>query len=166
MDNNTINKLINKINFDLANSFELSVIKELSFVPVSTQKNAANGKEVFFVAICKDSNQIKIKEYASKVIDNEVNFIKMSDEDFALLFDSFVERFKELNNYIANETQSNLGKGFCVGHSYFCSGPLEEQSEKDWYQCILRFEIDELLQEYWWDEPQKAQDWKNRLRID
>ena len=82
------------------------------------------------------------------------------------LANKIVERFKELNNYIANETQSNLGKGFCVGHSYFCSGPLEEQSEKDWYQCILRFEIDELLQEYWWDEPQKAQDWKNRLRID
>ena len=80
--------------------------------------------------------------------------------------DKIVARFKELNNYIADENQSNLGKGFCVGHSYFCSGPLEEQSEKDWYQCILRFEIDELLQEYWWDEPQKAEDWKNRLRID
>ena len=82
------------------------------------------------------------------------------------LANKIVERFKELNNYIANETQSNLGKGFCVGHSYFCSAPVGEQSEKDWYQCILRFEIDELLQEYWWDEPQKAQDWKNRLRID
>lgn len=77
-----------------------------------------------------------------------------------------VEKFKELNTYISDESKSNLGKGFCVGHSYFCSKPNEEQSEEEWYNCILDFEICGLLQEYWWDETQKAADWNNRLRID
>ncbi len=76
-----------------------------------------------------------------------------------------IERLKELNSYIADETKSNLGKGFCIGHSYFCSPPNENQSESEWYHCILEFEIMDLLQEYWWDEKQKAEDWINKLRI-
>ena len=75
------------------------------------------------------------------------------------------EKFNELNNYIADESKSNLGKGFCIGHSYLCSKPNKGQSEADWYDCILNFEINELLQEYWWDEKQKAEDWINILKI-
>lgn len=73
--------------------------------------------------------------------------------------------FNDLNKYIADETKSNLGKGFCIGHSYFCSKPNENQNEHDWYNCILDFEINDLLQEYWWDEKQKADDWINKLKI-
>ena len=75
------------------------------------------------------------------------------------------EKFNELNNYITDETKSNLGKGFCIGHSYFCVKPNDKQSEYDWYECILTYEINELLQEYWWDERQKAEDWINKLKI-
>ena len=85
MDNNTIIKLIKKINFDLANNFDLSATKELSFVPINMQKNIATDEDVFFVAVCKDSNQTKIKEYIAKSINNTVNFIKMSNNDFKIL---------------------------------------------------------------------------------
>ena len=44
MDNSTIVKLIKKINFDLVDKFELTVTKELSFVPVNMQKNMATGE--------------------------------------------------------------------------------------------------------------------------
>ena len=71
----------------------------------------------------------------------------------------------DLNKYIADEIKSNLGKGFCIGHSYFCSKPNKNQNEQDWYNCILNFEINDLLQEYWWDEKQKADDWINKLKI-
>lgn len=77
-----------------------------------------------------------------------------------------INKFQELNNYIADENKSNLGKGFCIGHSYFCEKPNEGQSPKDWFNSILDFEIFELLHEYWWDETQKAEDWINRLRKD
>lgn len=81
------------------------------------------------------------------------------------LINQIKEKFNDLNNYITDEAKSNLGKGFCIGHSYFCCKPNDGQSENDWYDCILNFEINELLQEYWWDEKLKAEDWINRLKI-
>ena len=81
------------------------------------------------------------------------------------LINQIKDKFTELNNYITDETKSNLGKGFCVGHSYFCSKPHKDQSEEDWYNCILSFEINDLLEEYWWDEKQKADDWINKLKL-
>lgn len=77
-----------------------------------------------------------------------------------------IEKFTGLNNYIADEGISNLGRGFCIGHSYFCNKLNDGQSEKEWYNSILHFEISELLNEYWWDDKQKAEDWINKLKID
>ena len=74
-------------------------------------------------------------------------------------------KFDALNDYIADEKVSNLGKGFCIGHSYFCSKPNEGQSQLNWFNCILTFEITPLLREYWWDEKQKADDWIDKLKI-
>ena len=113
MDNSTITKLIKKINFDLANNFELSVTKELSFVPISMQKNTATGEDVFFVAICKNSDQIKIKEYIAKSINNTVSFIKMSPNDFGILYDTFLKKFSEFHGgelppAIKSNVESNL----------------------------------------------------------
>lgn len=95
MDNSTITKLIKKINFDLAHKFELSATKELSFVPINLQKNSATNEDVFFVAICKDSDQTKIKKFIANYIDNNVSFIKMSNNDFGILYDSFLSEFSE-----------------------------------------------------------------------
>ena len=81
------------------------------------------------------------------------------------LTNQIIEKLSELNSYIADEGKSNLGKGFCVGHSYFCSEPEMGQSEIDWYNCILDFEIYPLLEEYWWDVPQEIENWISRLRI-
>ena len=97
MDNSTITKLIKKINFDLANNFELSVTKELSFVPINMQKNTTTGEDVFFVAVCKDSDQSAIKKYIAKSIKNTVNFIKMSPNDFNVLYDTFLKKFSEFH---------------------------------------------------------------------
>ena len=113
MDNSTITKLIKKIDFDLANNFELSVTKELSFVPISMQKNTATGEDVFFVAVCKNSDQTKIKEYIAKSINNTVNFIKMSPNDFSILYDTFLKKFSEFHGgelppAIKNNVESNL----------------------------------------------------------
>lgn len=96
MDNNTINKLIKKIDFDLASEFELSITEDLHFVPVSNQKNAQTGQEAFFIAVCKDSDLTKIKDYAKTIIENEISFIKMSQDDFNLLYDSFAKKYSEL----------------------------------------------------------------------
>ena len=67
-------------------------------------------------------------------------------------------RITELNNKIADEDSSGLGKGFCIGHSYFCVKPVEGQSDEEWYNAIIKYEIVPLLEEYWWDDKRKAED--------
>ena len=65
-----------------------------------------------------------------------------------------------LNRRIADD--ANLGGGFAVGHSYFCEtgdGPADEQ----WYERIVRTEIRPLLQEYWFDNPDKVREEVARL---
>ncbi len=97
MDNSTIIKLIKKINFDLVDKFDLTVTKELSFVPVNMQKNMATGDDVFFVAVCKNSDQTKIKNCIAEVINNDVNFIKMSTKDFEVLYDTFLNKYSQMH---------------------------------------------------------------------
>ena len=98
MDNSTIIKLIKKINFDLVDKFDLTATKELSFVPVNMQKNIATGEEIFFVAVCKNSDQTKIKSHVSAVVNNNVDFIKMSTKDFDVLYEAFLNKYSELHD--------------------------------------------------------------------
>jgi len=69
-----------------------------------------------------------------------------------------LNRFTELNSKIADEESSGLGKGFCIGHSYFCVKPVAGQSDEAWYSAIIKYEIVPLLEEYWWDDKRKAED--------
>ncbi len=71
--------------------------------------------------------------------------------------DKVVSRFQDLNTKIADESSSGLGKGYCVGHSYFCVPPVEGQSDEDWYTAIIEYEITPLLYEYWWDDKDTAE---------
>ena len=75
------------------------------------------------------------------------------------IFNSLVERVKELNQEIMKD--KSLGKGFCIGHSYFCNMDVcSEESLKD----IVDFDILPMLSEYWFDDSTKLQHWENRLR--
>lgn len=74
-------------------------------------------------------------------------------------FNSLVERMKELNQEIMKD--KSLGKGFCIGHSYFCNMDVcSEESLKD----VVEFDILPMLSEYWFDDSTKLQHWENRLR--
>lgn len=75
----------------------------------------------------------------------------------AVVADKVVSRFQDLNTKIADESSSGLGKGYCVGHSYFCIPPVEGQSDEDWYTSIIEYEITPLLYEYWWDDKDTAE---------
>ena len=80
--------------------------------------------------------------------------------------DKVISRFTELNKKIADEENSGLGKGFCIGHSYFCNPPVEGQTDQEWYDTIIEFEVAPLLDEYWWDDKNKAEDCKKELMKD
>ena len=74
-------------------------------------------------------------------------------------FDSLIRCVQQLNAEI--ESDESLGRGFRIGHSYFCGldsvepGRLEE---------IVEYELVPLIQEYWFDEPGKVSDWTARLQ--
>lgn len=97
MDNNLITKLINKINFNLADKFELSAAKELSFVPINMQNNT------FFVAIYSKTDKAKVIEYVKTIISNELEFIYLNKDNFELLFNAFLKKFSAQHGGIISD---------------------------------------------------------------
>lgn len=74
-------------------------------------------------------------------------------------FNSLIKCIKNLNRDIAQD--NSLGKGFCIGHSYFCNA---ETCTVEWLKDIVDFDILPMLSEYWFDENSKVQDWETTLR--
>lgn len=56
----------------------------------------------------------------------------------------------------------NLGEGFQIGHSYFCTYSANEDENK-WWSEILNFELKPLLEEIWFDDSAKVKDIMNQL---
>ena len=71
------------------------------------------------------------------------------------LLDNVIEKVKDLNAEIAADT--SLGEGFCIGHSYFCGNG---EYTPDILYSIVFYEILPMLEEYWFDDPQKLEKWK------
>ncbi|MCD8196339.1 MAG: AAA family ATPase [Lachnospiraceae bacterium] len=85
-------------------------------------------------------------------------FVRYQNELNNETFNQLIEKIKELNKEIANDRA--LGKGFCIGHSYFCN----------WNECtdekmrtVVDFDILPMLDEYWFDDTAKLQRWSNIL---
>lgn len=76
-------------------------------------------------------------------------------------FNALIEQIKLLNKEIAED--KSLGRGFCIGHSYFC-GKQPGECTTDWMQAVVEFDILPMLTEYWFDEPIKLQRWEKNLR--
>jgi 5-methylcytosine-specific restriction protein B len=70
------------------------------------------------------------------------------------LIESMVSRFQKLNSQIASP-ESGLGQGYQIGHSFFCPAP-RATVDSAWYSRILHGEIKPLLEEYWFDEPDRV----------
>ena len=74
----------------------------------------------------------------------------------AEIIEKIVDRMGQLNKLIT-EDQKNLGRGYCVGHSYFCPSGNSQVYDSAWYENVIRTEIEPLLEEYWFDDPEKVQ---------
>ncbi|WP_371152222.1 AAA family ATPase [Buchananella felis] len=73
-------------------------------------------------------------------------------------FDRLVGVVKELNADIRKDR--SLGRGFCIGHSYFCGRP--EATEK-WLTEVVDYDLAPMLREYWFDDEDKAESWIRKL---
>lgn len=79
---------------------------------------------------------------------------ELNNETFSLL----VSKVQELNKEIALD--KSLGKGFCIGHSYFCG---QTECSDEWLHSIVDYDILPMLSEYWFDDTGKLQRWENIL---
>ena len=70
-----------------------------------------------------------------------------------------IDKVKDLNREIS--TDRALGKGFCIGHSYFCGCT---NCTDEWLRAIVEYDILPMLNEYWFDDVNKLQHWENILR--
>lgn len=74
-------------------------------------------------------------------------------------FEKVIDAIKALNSTICDDP--SLGKGFSIGHSFFCNLTSETVDQK--LDSIVKFEIIPLIQEYWFDEQNQVIDQINKL---
>ena len=65
-----------------------------------------------------------------------------------------------LNDELA--TEPHLGKACLIGHSYFTPNQAIEHVTA-WYTHVIDLEIIPLLEDYWFDQPERIQLWQQRL---
>lgn len=73
--------------------------------------------------------------------------------------DELISKVKELNRKIAAD--KSLGRGFCIGHSYFCG---RDVCTDEWLYSVVDYDILPMLSEYWFDDENEFQRWKNILQ--
>lgn len=84
----------------------------------------------------------------------------LSEHTSELLATIIIQRFRALNEVI--EKDSALGPGFSIGHSFFCPDEKQQDGEQ-WYRRIVKTEIEPLINEYWFDKPDRAQELISKL---
>ena len=77
------------------------------------------------------------------------------------LIERIVAHLTALNQQIAAD--KNLGKGFCVGHSFFCPNAAAQTPDATWYRRVIQYEIRPLLEEYWFDASDTVDEAVRRL---
>jgi 5-methylcytosine-specific restriction protein B len=77
-----------------------------------------------------------------------------ADDDLVTLI---AERMSLLNQKIRQDTK-NLGPGFEIGHSYFVPTDDDESLDETWYMHVVRFQVEPLLKEYWFDQTEHAEE--------
>lgn len=98
-----------------------------------------------------------------RFIDIEPAFSEDAFKDFLRLkgieeqlINRIVINMERLNLIISSDNK-NLGKGYRIGHSYFCDSPKQSENHENWYNRIVLSEIKPLLYEYWFDDEETAE---------
>lgn len=87
-------------------------------------------------------------------------FIKYKSELNNERFNTLISVIKDLNEDIRSD--KSLGKGFCIGHSYFCNRKPENCTDA-WMKAVVDFDIKPTLEEYWFDDDKMLNKWINAL---
>lgn len=85
-------------------------------------------------------------------------FKKMQQKMESKTFDALIEKIIEINKEIVKDDA--LGSSFQIGHSYFCS---QETYSEEWLKSVVYYDIIPMLEEYWFDNKDRVQEWKDKL---
>ena len=96
-------------------------------------------------------NKREFKEYMEKLCGKDLTRI-------------IKEKFIRLNEIIKKESK-NLGKGYQIGHIYFCPHFKGQLYDKKWYNNVIKTEIEPLIYEYWFDNENEAKKIAEELYI-
>jgi MoxR-like ATPase len=77
---------------------------------------------------------------------------------------NIIDRVSALNEEIRSD-KNNLGDGYQIGHSYFCPDGSKPYND-NWYNRKIKYEIEPLLKEYWFDEQERVEGLLENLLID
>ena len=86
-------------------------------------------------------------------------FVKYKNELRSDMLDNLIEKVEELNQEITKD--KSLGKGFCIGHSYFCG---QDICTAEWLHSVVDYDILPMLSEYWFDNENRYMHWQNILK--
>lgn len=75
--------------------------------------------------------------------------------------DQAIDIVQRLNHDIAQD--ASLGRGFCIGHSYFLRNTVEQPVDV-WLHAVIEYDIVPMLEEYWFDNDDQIDRWKSELR--
>lgn len=75
-------------------------------------------------------------------------------------YDKLISCIIALNKEITND--DSLGCGFEIGHSYLCFKHAEDVTDR-WLYAIVNYDIIPLLNEYWFDNRAKVEEWSKNL---
>ena len=89
---------------------------------------------------------------------DSVGFKSIMAESDNLKFNTLVEQIKSLNEFISKD--DSLGDGFRIGHSYLCTN---DEITDEWLNAVVKYELLPLLNEYWFDEHSKIDQWTKKL---
>lgn len=78
-------------------------------------------------------------------------FRKYRDDKANEKYNRLISAIEKINETIENDV--TLGKGFRIGHSYFCT---KNTVDDKWLNSVVTYEILPLLEEYWFDDNSKV----------
>ena len=76
--------------------------------------------------------------------------------------DKIINNMESINQKISDETL-DLGPGYCIGHSFFCPTNNDLSYGIDWYKKVIDNQIIPLLEEYYFDRPEKVEELRAEL---
>ena len=92
---------------------------------------------------------------------DSTGFTRWQQEAGSPTLDHLVAVVTDLNAAIADDPA--LGPGFAIGHSFLSRSTGSDFGDA-WLYSVVEDELIPLLDEYWFDEPIRANEWAGRLR--